>query len=140
LTGLTASAVNPGLNALLGAARTAVAARGDARFSDDDLRNAGFTQAQIDDMKAQFEKLRNRAANFPEEAREAAQDPRKAAAWWTFTGIVLSMAAAVGGAVLGAGPNLVITSFRIRAAAPAVVATPPRCRKPRSAEPAAANG
>jgi len=126
LTALTVGTVNTGMSALMGAARTAVAANGgSARLSDADLQKAGFTQDEITKFKEKFGNLRDTAANAGEKVREAAEDPHtKAAAWWAFTGIVLSLASAVLGALMGAGPTLVITSFRIRAAAPVVANAP----------------
>jgi len=38
----------------------------------------------------------------------------RAAAWWGFAGIILSMAAAIGGSIAGAGPTLVLRQIRER--------------------------
>ena len=38
----------------------------------------------------------------------------QAAAWWGFAGIILSMAAAIGGSDAGAGPTLVLRQIRER--------------------------
>lgn len=117
---LTAGTVNTGLNALLGAANVAQAA-GANRLSEEDLRRAGFTQEQMDQFKGQFEKLRGGVGNTTSEdvsnAAQRAGERTTQAAWWAFAGMVLSLAAAVGGSLLGAGPSLVITSLRIRAGA-----------------------
>jgi hypothetical protein len=61
---------------------------------------AGVSQDQIDQWT-------NHAANRADDAdvQEAAQDTATQAAWWTLAGVVLSIAASVGGAVLGAGPD-----------------------------------
>ena len=40
-----------------------------------------------------------------------------AVAWWSFAGIILSMACAVGGSLAGAGPTLVLRQIRFRRAA-----------------------
>jgi hypothetical protein len=56
-------------------------------------RRAGMNDAQINRMRAEM----------PTAAR--AQDVSAQAAWWSFAGIALSLAAAIGGAVAGAGPN-----------------------------------
>ena len=40
-----------------------------------------------------------------------------AVAWWSFFGVILSMVAAVGGSLAGAGPTLVLRQIRLRRAA-----------------------
>jgi hypothetical protein len=61
---------------------------------------AGVSQEQIDQWT-------NQAANRADDAdvQEAAQDTATQAAWWSLVGVVLSIAASIGGAVLGAGPD-----------------------------------
>jgi len=54
-----------------------------------------------------------------DEIRRRATDPVspdtvKAAGWWSFAGIILSLASAIGGAVAGAGPTLVLRQIRAR--------------------------
>jgi hypothetical protein len=49
-----------------------------------------------------------------EQIRARADDRSKRAAWWAFGGILLSMIAAVGGAVAGAGPTLVLQRVFVR--------------------------
>lgn len=58
--------------------------------------------------------MRQRAQNAPADARRAAEHPRTRevvadrateATWWTLLGTVLSMAAAVAGALVGSGPT-----------------------------------
>jgi len=59
----------------------------------------------------------------PPDIRAMANDPRTvAAAWWTFGGILLSMLAAVGGALAGSGPNLIVRRVVVGTTAPL---TPP---------------
>ncbi|MBX9585517.1 MAG: hypothetical protein K2X87_34860 [Gemmataceae bacterium] len=70
------------------------------------LRSLGVKQETIDAVKAQ--------ANNPV-AQEQAQDALTAASWIAFAGTLLSIASAVGGAVVGSGPE-----FRLF---PAAVAT-----------------
>jgi hypothetical protein len=83
---------------------------------------AGTNQLTVADLekanvsKESIAKLRDRLAPADEQQAEATKDDVKKAAWWTFAGLALSMASAVGGALLGAGPNMVITSLRVRAA------------------------
>jgi hypothetical protein len=77
-------------------------------------RRAGVPQARIDEMRAEQERLRERIA-------EAAEDPTApqrlastaaAAAWWTLAGTLLSIAAAVSGALLGSGPTFQLVALR----------------------------
>jgi len=89
---------------IAGESRAAAAA---GVFSDQDLRTAGFTDEQINNQRTQFDKLRNRGQDLGAQIRDAATDPRAVnGAWWTFGGILLSMLAAISGAVAGAGPEL----------------------------------
>jgi hypothetical protein len=113
---LMASGVRLGFNAVIGlASATPGAVRTADRLTEEDLRAAGFTQGQIDNFKEQFHQLRARVQELPAgrgDVNWAAQSAT--AAWWTFGGILLSMLAAVGGAVAGAGPNLMLTGFGLR--------------------------
>ena len=81
-------------------------------------RQAGVEQAQIDQMKRSAEDLaaeaqdpaarrqaRQTAEREAGEAAEAVGDAATTAAWWAFGGTLLSMLAAVGGGVVGAGPR-----------------------------------
>lgn len=112
---LTASGMRMGFSAVMNIA-TSPAAAAVLRMSDDDLRNLGFNQEEITRMRARGHELRNRG-DLPADARGVAEDPRTtAAAWWTFAGILLSMFAAVGGAIAGAGPSFTIRGFRLRSA------------------------
>jgi len=79
-------------------------------------RRAGVPQARIEEWRRQ-------AAAAPEEARQAAADPenRQAvsegatrAAWYAFAGTLLSILAAVGGTLVGAGPTLQLVLARMR--------------------------
>jgi hypothetical protein len=115
LAWLSAGALNTGLRAVFGVSETATRASNDGNpLSEQSLRDAGFTERQIADMRAQFDKLRGRASNLSDEDRETAHRNATAAAWWTLTGIILSLAAAVVGGLVGAGPTLVLTSLRLR--------------------------
>jgi hypothetical protein len=70
---------------------------------------AGLTREQIDRLKEGLPRTPedwNRVANDPE-VRSAATR----AAWWSFGGALLSLLAAVGGAVAGAGPTLRLRRF-----------------------------
>jgi len=116
LSFLTAGAVNTGFNALL--ANRAPARAENVRLTDDELRSFGFTDEQIKDLRTPLDRLRTRVSTVPEEMRNLSHDPRTTAAvWWALTGLIVSLAASVAGALLGSGPNLVITALRIRTAA-----------------------
>jgi len=87
-----------GFNGLIGAMNSPAV----RSVSDEDLRALGITQEQV-------ERLRDKLRSYPSEIREAAQSPYVTqAAWWLVGGIVLSMLAAVSGALAGAGPTLVL--------------------------------
>jgi len=81
-------------------------------MSDDALRETGVSREE-------YNRLRERYTNNPAAAaRDAANDPRMtAAAWWTFAGLILSIGAAIGGALVGAGPDLMLASVRVRSTA-----------------------
>lgn len=95
-----------GMVGVAGAVRTA-----DGQNWEAMAREAGFSQQQIDDFK-------RRANQTADEARATATDPARreqaaenaaatatAATWWTLLGTILSMGAAIAGALVGAGPT-----------------------------------
>lgn len=109
---LVASGVRSGFGAMVGVANAAGTAASDTNW-ETAAQRAGIPSERIAEW-------RETAANAPEQARAAVNDPanREAArddatkvTWWTLLGTLLSMAAAVIGAVVGAGP-----SFRLLAA------------------------
>jgi hypothetical protein len=106
---LVASGVRSGFTAMVGMAN--VTANSAATLSNEGwevaARRAGVSQEQIDQWRAQ-------ASNTARDARQALQNPQNQeaaaetatkAAWWTLVGILLSMASAVAGALVGAGPT-----------------------------------
>jgi len=96
-TALASSGANIGLNAL-----NAFAARKDA---------GAATLPKLDDLglnDRQATEVKNRLS----EATPTVSP--QAAAWWGFAGIILSMAAAIGGSIAGAGPTLVLRQIRER--------------------------
>lgn len=107
--------VRVGFSAVMGAASTPAVTQAVNQMNDADLRAAGFSDEQITNFRNQFDQLRARSQNVPAELRSAAEDPRAVqAAWWTFGGVLLSMLAAIGGAVAGSGPNFVLTGIGLR--------------------------
>jgi hypothetical protein len=108
---LAASGIQIGFNALVGVASTPVVRDVVGRLSEEDMRAAGLNQEQIQSLQA-------KAQNLPAELQAAAQDPGvRRAAWWTFGGFILSLLAAIGGAVAGAGPYLALRGFAVRTTA-----------------------
>ena len=99
LVWLAAIGVRVGFNAVLGAASTPAAQQAVQRLSADDLRNMGLTQEQINQVQA---RLQNAAAG---QGAEQPLGQSAEAVWWTVGGIVLSLLAAVGGALVSAGPG-----------------------------------
>jgi hypothetical protein len=105
---MTAGGIRMGFNAVMGIASSPATGAVVNRMSDADMKAAGLTDEQIAN-------LRNRASNLPGEVRAAARDPRTTeAAWWTFAGLLLSMGAAIGGALMGKGPDLLLATLRVR--------------------------
>jgi len=109
-TALASTGANIGLNAL-----NSFAARSDA----------GATTVRIDDLglnERNAERLRERiSAATPSISSQAA-------AWWGFAGIILSMAAAIGGSITGAGPTLVLRQIRVRRGLAAPARTQPQAQ------------
>src|SRR5262249_52176986 len=95
-TAMAAAGTQIGLNAL-----NAFQTRSDAQAAMPNLDNIGLTERQVREVRAQF--------NEP-----LPLDTVKAAGWWAFAGIILSLAASVGGAIAGAGPTLVLRQIRER--------------------------
>jgi len=104
---LMATGVRAGFNAMVGMANVGQAAARNTTAEDWEAaaRRAGVSQEQISEWRA-------KAANAPAEARRTAEDTQNQqavaeaatrATWWTLLGTVLSMAAAVAGALAGAG-------------------------------------
>jgi hypothetical protein len=76
-------------------------------------QTAGVSQEQIEQWTTQAEAT----AKDPEAQRQAAEETQEAAthtAWWTLGGLVLSIAAAVGGALLGAGPTFRLLPIHVQ--------------------------
>jgi hypothetical protein len=107
---LMATGVRAGFNAMVGMANVGTAAARNTTTGEWEAaaRRSGVPQATINEW-------RQKAADAPAETRRAVEDPANQqaatqATWWTLLGTLLSMAAAVVGALVGAGPT-----FRLRA-------------------------
>jgi hypothetical protein len=105
LTTLTAAGANVGYSALMASSST----EGGTALSPKVMEDAGLERAQIERLQRSID-----------EGRPAQVSPTTAA-WFTFGGILLSMATAVGGAIVGAGPTLFLR--RVTVTAPARVGT-----------------
>jgi len=89
----TGSVLRTGATMAVGSANVAATAAPQSGSWEQAARRANLTDAQMNQIRAEM----------PTAAR--VQDISASAAWWSFAGVALSMAAAIGGAVLGAGPN-----------------------------------
>jgi hypothetical protein len=83
------------------------------RSWEDMARDAGVSQASIDSAKASLDPARARAAANDPAVRERANNAMVATSWGALVALLVSIGAAVGGAVAGSGP-----AFRLFPAAP----------------------
>lgn len=99
---LTATGIGSGFSSMLQVAN--VGANASENVSQETMnsmaRSMGFTQEDIDRARQNAQAV----ANDPEARREA-HDTATQATWWTFAGTIVSMAAAIVGAIIGAGPT-----------------------------------
>jgi hypothetical protein len=75
------------------------------RSWEDMARDAGVSQASIDAARTSLDPARARAAANDPATREQAGRAATAASWGALVALLVSIAAAVGGAVCGAGPQ-----------------------------------
>lgn len=99
---LTASGIGAGFSSMLQVANVGANASENASQEQMDsvARSMGFTQEDIDKARANMQNM----ADDPQ-AREEVHETATAATWWTFAGTIVSMGAAIAGAMVGAGPN-----------------------------------
>lgn len=98
---LVASGVRSGFTAMVGMTNVASAAAQTTNPEDWQAaaRQAGVSQEQI-------QQWQNSVASATDQVtQEEITSNAAAATWWTLLGVLLSMGAAIGGAVLGAGPS-----------------------------------
>jgi hypothetical protein len=116
---MMAMGVRAGFNAMVGMATVGDAVAETTTFKqlEDAARRANLSQEDIN-------KLREQLASSPQTAQLALADPQnrqelldasREVAWWTFAGTLLSMLAAAGGALLGAGPSFRLVAIEIPA-------------------------
>ena len=75
------------------------------RSWEDMARDAGVSQASIDAARANLDPARARAAANDPATRERAENAAVASSWGALVALLVSIAAAVGGAVAGSGPQ-----------------------------------
>lgn len=90
---MTGSVVRTGFTTVVGTANVAANATNPPSNWEQAARRAGLTEAQVQQMRA----------DLP--TAEQARSTSATAAWWSVLGIALSVAAAIGGSVVGAGPR-----------------------------------
>jgi hypothetical protein len=102
---LAASGVSSGYSALVGAAtfQDAMGNPTAANNWEETARRAGLTEEEIGTIRARVNNATDRPAD-PANREEAARTAT-AASWWALFGTILTMAAAIGGALLGSGPT-----------------------------------
>ena len=118
---LMVSGVRMGFNAVINEASGGGSRVAAPQITSDGLRSVGIGsgQAQTPGVSGQP----TAAAGAPTDLRAVASDPRTVeAAWWTFAGILLSMLAAIGGALAGSGPSVILRRVVVGTTAPL---TPP---------------
>lgn len=105
-----------GYNAVLGASMVARTADPDAnaRNWEEAARAAGVPQSRIDELKQGLtpENIRHEVNN--PENQEKARRGAMIATWVALAGTILSMAAAIGGSLVGAGPTLRLFPMAMR--------------------------
>jgi hypothetical protein len=106
---LAVSGVQMGLSGMLG-----VASLYDTGAVPRDVPATVLQQAGVDPEN--ISKTQEAIRNFytSPEARARAHDVTTDAAWWTFFGILVSMIASIGGALVGAGPSFTIRRVMVR--------------------------
>ena len=109
LVGLSATGVRAGFNAMVGVASVMDRNDGSMRQNwESYARQSGATEEQVNRMRDAGNNAGNKlndVANDP-----AARDRVATAAWWTLFGVLLSMASALAGALVGAGPTIRLLS------------------------------
>jgi hypothetical protein len=99
---LTGSVVRTGFTTVVGSANVAANATNPPANWEQAARRAGMTEAQVQQMRAELPTA--------EQARRVSAE----AAWWSLLGVALSLGAAIGGAVAGAGSRPVVGGVLFR--------------------------
>lgn len=99
---MTGSVVRTGFTTVVGSANVAANATNPPANWEQAARRAGMTETQVQQMRAELPTA--------EQARSTSAE----AAWWSLLGIALSLAAAIGGSVAGAGPRPAVGGILFR--------------------------
>jgi len=102
---LVGMGVRTGYNAMIGAAYVSQATGQQPQDWRDLARRSGVPEERIQDLdrRTNVENVSQQAQDPAQ--RQAALDQATAISWWTLFGTLLSIAAAVGGALVGSGPT-----------------------------------
>jgi hypothetical protein len=106
---LVAAGVGAGFDAMMGMSQVGAAANGNVDWAAA-ARRAGVNEETINQWRQTVQNAPAAAGQAAEDPanQEAARETAEKATWWALAGTVLSLVAAIGGAILGAGP-----AFRI---------------------------
>jgi len=107
MLGLTASGIRSGFTAMLNVAYAGNMAADREGGLEQAARNLGYSQERIDRMKEAVKAKAEKAEDAAND-KESLDSARRGAAmvtWGTLFGMLLSMGAAIGGALVGAGPS-----------------------------------
>lgn len=102
----TGSVLRTGTTLAVGSANVAANVENVPAGWERSARQAGVTQAQINQMRAELP------------SADRVQTVSAQAAWWSFFGVVISLVAAIGGAVASSGPNPVFGGVIFRRTTP----------------------
>jgi hypothetical protein len=102
---LAAGGIGAGLRTITGIAQAGAAGAGEVDWQEG-ARRAGISQETLDQWRARADQ-RAAALNDPANQEEL-QEQATNATWWTFASMVLSLASAIFGAILGAGPSFTL--------------------------------
>jgi hypothetical protein len=100
---LATGGIGAGLSTITGIAQAGGAGEADWQ---EGARRAGVSQETIDQWRATADQT-GAAGNNPANRQEMSEEAT-AATWWTFAGMLLSLASAIFGAILGAGPTFTL--------------------------------
>ena len=103
--GMVGMGVKAGYYAMVGGTMIAENSPAAQQPWDQSLRDAGVSQATIDTVRREYNPDRARAAANDPATRERAERAAVTASWIGFAGTLLSIGAAVGGALVGCGPT-----------------------------------
>jgi hypothetical protein len=105
-----ASGAAVGFSSVMNVASVSRAPLAPPPVTEEALRAAGIVPTP-----EQAEKLRTMTGRPADSLQAMVSDPDTIkAAWWTFTGLLLSMGSAVLGAIAGSGPNFVVRRLAVR--------------------------